>query len=236
MLALLLLPLRVGAQAPAAKAVAPQNEVVPPAAASTASARNHDGFYLRLGLGIGYMAASRRYQDLRLVTKQYETVEFTIELSGLAQVGAFMLGGTPAKGLVVGGGVWGTSVPSPKLSGEVPEDAEVLSVNIDTDMLSISLIGPFVAWYPDPRRGLHGELGFGYSFATSGDEASAEVVSLSSWDAGGWGFVGGVGYDFWVGSEWSFGVLARVSFVQAGDDQQTFKAWVPALAATATFH
>jgi hypothetical protein len=196
------------------------------------SARRHDGFYARLELGIGYFSGARF------------TIPFDAELkgdvTGVAQVGALMFGGTVAPGLVLGGGAWGTNVPSANYSGDVEEPQSVgpevvVHRSVSIGFASVSIIGPFLAWYPDPTRGLSGQLGIGYALASLESDRTGSVVQYQDV---GWGAELGAGYDFWIGEQWSLGLLGRVSYAAIGvrDATDTLSAWVPAVAFGATYH
>jgi hypothetical protein len=71
------------------------------------SVRNHDGFYLRLGIGGGYLIDSAKIEG-------YGTrVEGTIRGAGI--VTELSLGGTLGGGFVLGGGIMNAVVPSPSV-------------------------------------------------------------------------------------------------------------------------
>lgn len=86
----------------------------------------------------------------------------------------------------------------------------------------LGVFGPFVRYYPDPKEGLYAQLMVGPATATGDfdDEDDDQGV--------GAGVSAGAGYDFWIGDEWSAGVLGRVTFISAGI--------VPAVLATITYH
>jgi hypothetical protein len=202
--------------------------------------RRHDGFYARLALGIGGLIGSR--------TEDYapfdEVLRLEGDVSGIAQVGALMLGGTVAEGLVLGGGVWGANAPATTYEGDIQN----LAVNrvaeaeqADVGLASVSVLGPFLAWYPDPMGGLHGEVAAGFALASINgfsELRGSDVLEIEDYEGGGWGVVLGVGYDFWIGEQWSLGVLGRVSYASVGQtsDTNTLTAFIPAIAGTVTYH
>lgn len=199
------------------------------------SIRRHDGFYLRLELGAGYLSGSR-------VTDMADN-RLHGDVMGIAQVGGLMLGGTVAPGLVLGGGAWGTNAPRAEYSGQVLAlDRTRFAIGegtVGVDLASTSIIGPFVAWYPNPTKGLNAELALGLAIASSssGYEEN-EAFGLDSHSAAGWGLQVAVGYDFWIGEQWSLGLAARVSYVNTSstDSPEMMTVWTPALAGAATFH
>lgn len=203
--------------------------------------RRHDGFYMRLELGAGYLAGSRVSE-----TDAYQFEEDVYQLvgnvTGIAQVGAFMLGGTVASGFVLGGGAWGSNAPLSDYSGQVVEMGErpftIADRNAGVGLASTSVIGPFLAWYPDPTNGLNAEVAFGLGVGTIESNAFTDTFNVEGYAAAGWGLQVGFGYDFWIGEQWSLGLLARASYVNLGirGETNTLSAWVPAFAGAATFH
>jgi hypothetical protein len=131
-------------EAAAPPAAAPPPAGPPPAApaeeAEPRGARTHDGFYMRLGLGYGYLAASE------------EAGGFESKFHGTGTAFQFSAGGTPIPGLVIAGTLF-THVVKPKV--------EVNGQDVEADKSIFVLgLGPLVDFYPDPKGGLHfGALG-----------------------------------------------------------------------------
>lgn len=202
-------------------------------------ARLHDGFYLRLALGFGYLASTREFFAETLGAQRPAPyggpTKVSHGINGFAQIGGLMAGGTVPGGLVIGAGVWGTNVIAPRVSVDVRTSGRTTHESIETEILSISLLGPFVSWYPNPRQGWHGDLAFGYAYAACDDAYLVYDVLVEPWTNSGWGLLGSFGHDFWVSDEWSIGVQARVTYTHATGDG-TFTALVPALAVTGTYH
>src|SRR5262249_43372826 len=105
-----------------------------------AGAHTHDGFYFRLGLGGGYFGGSIDTQQSTKVTGGQGAIDLAF-------------GGPPAAGLVVGGGIYGSGGPG---------SWEVNGVSTSLDNATVSTVGPFVDWYPNPKDGWHltGMIGF----------------------------------------------------------------------------
>lgn len=157
-----------------------------------AAPRTHDGFHLRLGMNLGPL-----------------NVHETVEVGALEQesdIGGFgagidvLLGGTVAPGLVLGGGLVYGQVQDPKV------ETGAVSANADGTMLFVG-IPFFVTYYLlGPAEGLfvQGMLGGGaVDFVSTegqsgGNDPTGLIVGL------------GVGYDFWIGNEWSVGPMARL--------------------------
>jgi hypothetical protein len=147
--------------------------------------RQHDGFYMRLGLGPAALSGSV-FND-------------AIDVGGVGAAVEFALGGTVAPGLVVGGGSYPVIVPTTSYDFKAINDEQ------DGGTTSLTLIGPFVDYYPNPAGGLHvqGSLGF----STAAVKAPSDLESSGS----GFGAMLGVGYEWWVGEQWSMGVLGRAT-------------------------
>lgn len=169
--------------------------------AEKVSRRVHDRLYLRASLGPGYMKTT--FSEGLLASK---------ELSGGAGAFDLQLGGTPAKGLVVGGGLFMSSLEH--------EDARPVAMALDESnpgSVGVVALGPFIDYYPDPKEGLHfgGMLGLAaIGFDTPGFAGDdAERVATG-------GAVGAfIGYDWWVAREWSLGAQLRYLGVAAENEE-----------------
>ncbi len=174
---------------------APQMSQPPPAE----GAREHDGFYLRLQLGPGYFfdkeSRERDGQDPVVVS----------EAGGFATGFEFLAGGTVADGFVVGGTLAITRVANyEKTIG--PDTAET------ADVIGLTLLGPFIDWYPDVSGGFHV---YGLLALAGGSSRDTD------WQRGGLAIGGGAGYDWWISDEWSIGVLGKVVLAALGEETET---------------
>jgi hypothetical protein len=179
-------------------------------------AHRHDGFYLRYANGPGL-----------LVDSIDAGVAGSARLSGLGLTGEFLVGGTPAPGVVLFAGSAGALVPSPKLT----IDGRAVD---GPDVLSLSILGAGADYYFDPEAGWHvqGMLGF------------ATLVPISGSDIGdarsGVGLVLGGGHEWWIGEQWSLGILARVEYCRLGytdlDLRERHHLFVPGLIGALTYH
>ncbi len=182
----------------------------------------HDGFYLRLGLGMGYFTTSVTVDPAPAVTRD-------VKITGLAIVGEFLLGGTPAPGFVIGGGSMGASVPSAKL--------EVDGQQVDTasDNVALSMLGIFMDVYPDPSAGLHIQGMVGFAQLSSNDDNNSDDNPT------GLGLALGIGNEWWVGEQWGIGVMGRLMYANTNLDLNNsitgkYSTLVPGLLFTATLH
>lgn len=103
------------------------------------------------------------------------------------------LGGTIASGFVLGGGIAG---------GPYQGVATPTGKSVD-----LFMIGPFVDWYFDPKGGLHAQ-------------AMLAIGDLDRGEKRSWGGIAGsigVGHEWWIGQQWSCGILGRVDVYSLSD-------------------
>lgn len=201
--ALLLSSFQAHAQgSPSAKPFAteftPPTDTLPP----HPGAREHEGFYLRLGLGGGAFVLSRSAESNSLSSAP----DFAdSRITGFSVVSELSIGGTPLPGLVVAGSLINHNHPSPELERD---DGRRIELG-DTNML-IVLMGGTVDYYPRVDRGFHvgGTLGLSYIVAPS-RSAFQQLGGV------GPGLAGHVGYDFWISDDWSIGPALRLNLAYA---------------------
>ncbi len=174
----------------------------------------HDGFYLRLGTGFGAYSESLRSEDSDVYGGKVKGTT-----SGFATLGEFAIGGTISRGLVLGGGAYtaqlvaGTFRTSDSSAGAPPPE-------LDPEVRNFSLVGPFLDWYPNPRKGFHVQASLGLA-TLSGVHLDTSVVDDDDpYHAAGVGIMLAAGYEWWIGEEWSMGVAARLlgGFLAGKDD------------------
>lgn len=170
------------------------------------TARTHDGFYLRLGLGGGALNAEFEEGD--------ETPRAKAEGGGVFL--DVLIGGTPASGLVVGGGY----------QFEMAQHADYelgSSATGSGGKLARGTIGPFVEWFPDRHGGFSAGLLAGYTVLALqtltirifGTEIGGDITSLG---------IGGnawASYAFWISSQWSLGLMARAGLASTRNDEDS---------------
>lgn len=233
-------PATSAAPSPAPAPVAPPPAPPPPPAPSLApppqlGSRVHDGFYLRLGFGFGGVWGSAKEPDA--------DEEDRVDFDGIGVFGELAMGGTVAPGLVVGGGSYTAIIPAPTY--ERRDDG----ASVTGGGVTAGLLGPMVDYYWDPSKGFHaqGALGISTVVAAEGDEESTTIdgreVTLripgDDYSGTGFGLMLGVGYESWVGDEWSFGGLLRLVYLSAEvssteDDDDTLDVHGLTLGALAT--
>lgn len=170
--------------------------------------REHDGFYLRLGLGGAVLTMDR--QTRRTGTAPAPAYEGdTSAITGALAFGEVSVGGTPARGLVVAGTWLGHSLP-----GATLELADGTGLELG-GALSFTFVGPTADLFPDPRGGFHfgGGLGFAVAQAASPADPFGRL--------GGTGGAGtlSTGYGFWVADQWSLGASARFTVARLSGER-----------------
>jgi len=151
----------------------------------------HDGFYFRGSLGFAELAFEQR-SDLGGIPNGHA--------SGPGTASDLMLGGTPARGLVVGGALLATHSPNPQFDSRNP------ALKLDA-AASFVVIGPFLDFFFDPRRGFHLGAAAGPSaiWYRDLDPDTADRPEAYA----GFGVAGFAGYDAWISSNWSLGGYVR---------------------------
>jgi hypothetical protein len=120
-------------------------------------------------------------------------------IQGLSSTGTIAVGGTMSRGFVVAGALSSASLMSPDFKG--------YPTNQQRGWTPVrSGFGILFDWFPDDHRGWHvgGTLGLDI-LALKNDAANI------SWAGFGFGAAALGGYDFWIGPEWSLGILAKLS-------------------------
>jgi hypothetical protein len=193
----------------------------------------HDGFYLRFAVGFGVY-------DERLDSASSASYGGKIEARsrGISTQQEVAIGGTIARGLVLGGGIYTADLIASTLKLDqgsgVPDE-------LDTELRTFILLGPFLDYYGNPRRGFHLQGALGLAVLTprmAGDLSTDNDI----YRAIGGGLMLGTGYEWWVADEWSLGILARLTLnVLTGKDDSDVR-WThvalttPSLLVSLTYH
>lgn len=179
-----------------------------------AEERTHDGFYMSFNAGLGYLSTSGE-----------PLPGFEESVSGVSSPFAFWLGGTVGP-VAIGGGFFTDYVFSPSYEAngiEAPDGADL--------SLMLFSLGVFADIYPDPHSGLHimPYLGWGgVELSVNGNSGGSDPTGLVT--------AVGVGYDFWVASEWSLGVMGRFAYAPLSMNDTAYGTIAPAILFTATYH
>jgi hypothetical protein len=175
------------------------------------SIRNHDGGYLRVGFNLGFISDSARQGAVKA------------ESSGFGGFLDAAFGGSLSESLVVGAALHSL--------GAFSATTELDGQNLDRQHSTfVQVVGVLLDYYPDPRRGLH--IGM-----TVGSGSADIVVNADEETSSGVGLAMRLGYDFWVGEQWSVGPALGLLFVAgASDELGNHRAVAPTLTLTALYH
>jgi hypothetical protein len=173
----------------------------------------HDGFYLQMSIGPGYLQSS------------IDIPNSDTKMTGATVSSQLLIGGSLMPGLVLGGGFIDDYAFSPGASVN-GQDLEVS----DTSLYLISL-GAFVDFYPNPAEGLHFQAFAGWAAlesTTNGNSGGSDPTGLL--------ITLGGGYEWWVGREWAIGILGRFGYAPLSMNDVSYSTISPALLATFTYN
>jgi hypothetical protein len=189
-------------------AVEGQPAATPPIAAESEPApndkgpRRHDGFYLRVRSGAGYLSAFG------------DGPSGSASVSGVSNYAGVAVGGATAPGLAVAGFIWGGTTTNQFSGGPFAQATvtattpagvvqKTASINATA---SLAELGVLADWFPDPTGGWHAGAGAALGLTSVTNQADGSVFA-------GAGFAGSLfgGYDFWVGRAWSLGLALEAS-------------------------
>jgi hypothetical protein len=146
-----------------------------------------------MGLGGGFVSSSLNVDVPSTVKTNYTAA--TIQGGG----GAFdiAIGGTPVKGLALGGAFMFSQAMKPNVKyGSVSATA--------TSDLNFGLLGFFADYFFDAEGGGHLGAAVGPAILTVTDQAGTTQATAKGFGGALFG-----GYDWWVSDNWSLGILAR---------------------------
>ena len=173
----------------------------------------HDGFYLQLNAGLGYITAGA------------ESNGYKEKLYGATLPSSLLLGGTVGP-VVIGGGFFADHAFSPGYS--VNGQSAPASTSLT---MTLFAIGAFADIYPDVHKGLHFQPFVGWG----GLERSVNGNSGGN-DPTGLVLAIGGGYDVFVSDNWSIGGMARIAYAPLSYNDISVGVFAPSLLATFTYH
>lgn len=160
---------------------------------AAAEPQTHDGFFLRLSGGFGYLSVKE------------DTDLGNFEITGTGAALDIAIGGRIADNLALHGTLFGGSAVDPTFK----VDGDKIGTANDTTM-DASAIGVGLTYYVEPANVyLSGSLGAAHVTLESGNE---KVDSET-----GWAIDAIVGKEWWVGSEWGLGVAAQFNHLSVPD-------------------
>lgn len=174
----------------------------------------HDGFYMRLAIGAGYLNTTMSVSG------------DSATLSGFAGSFAAAFGGAIAPNLILYGEISGMSANEPELSYR---GTSTTQRDVTFSMLTF---GPGLAYYLQPMNVyFSGSVGFGY-FNASDDNDYYEDENSDL----GFGFSTMMGKEWWVTADWGLGVAAQFQMATAKLDDTRFTGYGFALMLSATYN
>ena len=174
----------------------------------------HDGFYLRLGLGVTQASGSINTPSVtggagvQRITPVTPAARANGKISGAGAAFDLAIGGTVYRGLALAGYVSGRSLGDANVRFDTGSTAGRV-FNKDVQLANVGVMGD---WYIDPRKGLHVQGGVGIASVTHA-VASAFDGTVKKDDTArytGLGLHLGVGYESFVSDDWSIGGLLRI--------------------------
>lgn len=176
----------------------------------------HDGFYLRFGATFGYAFDDADMDD-----------EEDVASGGLGGSVDFAIGGSLSDGFVMAFALHMVAVPSPETSVDGDEIAAGHSSFYQVTGLRLD-------FYPDPSRGLHGAVTFG--FGTADIQLDGEAYDDEG-SAAGVGLVFTAGYDFWIAKQWSIGLSGQLLYIHGSEDNfGKHNVLIPMVVLSAVYH
>jgi hypothetical protein len=173
---------------PASKAPTIDLATPAPEPAAGRSYHMHDGFYLRGGFGFGSLDAS--YDDASASNLDLSGSGFALGLD-------VMLGGSPSRGVAVGGALL--------TNGALSAAFDRGGVDAGDRSLGFVLVGPVLDGFPNPRGGWHLGAALGLALLQIEDSSTPTLTNTRGFGGAGW-----FGYDWWVADEFSTGLSFRL--------------------------
>ncbi len=215
----------------AAAAVAPLTPAPPP----RTNARRHDGFYLRLGIGVGWFASEAEPQTTSSVEEIPASTAPRIFATGLAIPTELAIGGTPGAGVALGVGFYSAQLPL----GTYFRGRGDFVVRESAEAGALSMTGVFINHYVVPTAGFNYLVSPCVAVLVPGE---SETVVDETLVGVGYGAVFGLGYEGWIANQWSMGVSLRIQYATGtlwdddGDKAADFSLLVPGVLLTTTLH
>lgn len=184
--------------------------------------RLHDGFFARSESGLAFLSA---------YVSDSGTRPLRTRARGVGQSASISFGGTPARGLVLGGTLW-----TARIDPVFVEDGKDVAPDDDSVKLLLLRIGPLVDWYPHPGRGFHALAAAALTVQIETDTKGNPLQPAAL----GWALSTAAGQEWFLSSELSLGILGRVAFgglkraAPGGPERSLFV--MPELALSGTYH
>jgi hypothetical protein len=164
----------------------------------------HEGFFFRVGTGVGYTQASAE-EDF-----------FDVTVKGLSGSLTLAAGANIVPNLIIYGAVFAAASvePSLEVNGEEIDD-------LDNVTAGIRGLGVGMAYYLPSNIYFSGTLGVAQLVATF-DDGDVEEESETEF---GPAFSGQIGKEWWVSSNWGLGIAGQLLFGSMKDDEDSDITW-----------
>ncbi|MEZ4375386.1 MAG: hypothetical protein R3B07_31525 [Polyangiaceae bacterium] len=204
-----------------------------------AGRRLHDGFYLRLGGGIGFGGFSASTEPFQFYVQDsglQKVDRFDGNATGFAYASQIAVGAAIRPGAILALSLNTVSVPQLTMSRPVAEFS-----SYEYKISQSVGVGPSFDFYPDPTAGLHFAAGLSVAGIIIGQADPTDGARARGHTVLGWGFNLGVGYDWWIGDEWSLGLQARLDYTHgtgtdARDNDWSHTLWAPTVGLGLTYN
>lgn len=162
----------------------------------------HEGFFLRLGLGFGYLNMSTEFNDQDLAIK------------GPSGIFTLALGGNISPGLIIYGELFGNAIVDPTV--EVGGD----EAEVEDATASVAGVGVGLAYYLPSNIYFSGTLAASQLRWTQ-DTGTEDIEAETEF---GPAFVGTIGKEWWVSDNWGLGLAGQLVFSSNKDDDEAIGA------------
>lgn len=132
---------------------------------------------------------------------------------------------------MVGGTVW-----TARIDPVFVEGGKTITPDDDSVKVTLLRLGPFLDWYPDPARGFHTQAAAAFTAQIESDVKGNPIKPAAL----GAALSIGTGYEWFISSELSLGLLGRLALgrvVRTPTEGKQDMLWIiPELALSATYH
>lgn len=170
-----------------------ETESSPQDAPSPKGFHTHDGFFLRMGIGLGYQSASASSNGADLT------------IGGAANNVTLAVGGAVVENVIVHAEIFGGTALGPTI-----QSGRGLAKTGDEVKMTFAGIGPGMTFYNSANAYISGTVGFGrIGLSLNGQDATTKL---------GIAFNGMLGKEWWVSQDWGLGIAGQFYYFSAKED------------------
>ncbi len=179
----------------------------------------HDGFFARSENGLSFYWAEVSGSAIRS------------GIRGIGQSAVISMGGTPTRGLVLGGTIW-----TARIDPVFVENGRSVTPDDDSVKLTLLRTGPFIDFYPNPARGFHLQAAALLAIQIESDVKGNPIEPAALGPA----VSIGLGYEWFISSQFSLGLVARAALGEVARAPKTgseqMRWFLPDLSISGTYH